>query len=427
MASSSTNNPSLVSANGESMSEQTRHSALAVVTALFFMWGFLTCLNDILVPHLKAVFDLNYLEASLIQFVFFGAYFIMSLPSGKIVAWVGYQRGMVIGLVTAGVGTALFYPAASLLSYPLFLGALFVLASGITLLQVAANPYVSALGKPETASSRLNLTQAFNSLGTTVAPKFGGWLILATAGAGAVVATDKLAEAATVKLPYLILTGALLLLAVFIGLFKLPRLQSVEDDAQHKGTLVDAIKVPHLALGAVGIFTYVGAEVAIGSYLINFMADPEVASLDPQVAAGYVSYYWGGAMVGRFVGSAILQKIEAGTLLGINAAIASALCMISLALTGSGAMWAVLAIGFFNSIMFPNIFTLGIRGLGHLTSQGSSLLIMAIVGGAIIPVIMGRMADMFGVHHALFIPAICYLYIIYYGFFGSRLDPKRAI
>lgn len=428
MATLSTDGPKLASQNpADNLSPDKRITALTVVTALFFMWGFLTCLNDILVPHLKAVFELNYVEASLIQFVFFGAYFIMSLPSGKIVAWVGYQRGMVIGLVTAAVGTLLFYPAASFLSYPFFLGALFVLASGITLLQVAANPYVSALGKPETASSRLNLAQAFNSLGTTIAPKFGGWLILAASGTGALVATDRLAQAASVKLPYLILTGALLALAVIIGLFNLPKLEAVEDDTQHHGTLLDALKVPHLFLGSIGIFVYVGAEVAIGSYLINFMADPQVASLSPDVAAGYVSYYWGGAMIGRFVGSALLQRMQAGTLLGINAVIASALCLTGLALTGNGAMWSVLVIGFFNSIMFPNIFTLGIRGLGHLTAHGSSILIMAIVGGAIVPVLMGWAADMFGVHHSLFIPAICYLYIIYYGFFGSKLDPKRAV
>ncbi len=400
-------------------SQRTLRKALVVVTGLFFMWGFLTCLNDILVPHLKVVFSLNYVEASLIQFVFFGAYFVMSLPAGKIVAWLGYQRGMVAGLVTAAVGTLLFYPAASLISYPYFLGALFVLASGITILQVAANPFVAALGKPETASSRLNLAQAFNSLGTTIAPQFGGWLILAGASAGTAVVMDKMAEAAAVKIPYLILTAALLILAIIIGNFKLPTLSAVEEDREHHGTLMDALRVPHLSLGCIGIFLYVGAEVSIGSYLINFMST--TVGISHQNAATYVCYYWGGAMVGRFIGSALLQKINAGWLLGFNAVVAVVLCVFAYIAQGWFAVWAALAIGLFNSIMFPNIFTLGIRELGHLTSRGSSLLIMAIVGGAIVPVIMGYAADRFSIHHSFFVPALCYLYIVYYGFRGSKI------
>lgn len=399
--------------------QQTLRKAMVVVTGLFFMWGFLTCLNDVLVPHLKAVFSLNYVEASLIQFVFFGAYFVMSLPAGKIVAWLGYQRGMVAGLITAAIGTLLFYPAASLISYPYFLGALFVLASGITILQVAANPFVAALGKPQTASSRLNLAQAFNSLGTTIAPVFGGWLILAGGGIGAAIVMDKMAEAAAVKVPYLILTAALLILAVIIGNFKLPKLSFVEESHEHHGTLMDALRVPHLALGCIGIFLYVGAEVAIGSYLINFMST--TVGISHQSAATYVSYYWGGAMVGRFIGSALLQKIDAGWLLGFNAVVVVVLCLFAQFTQGWFGVWAALAIGLFNSIMFPNIFTLGIRELGHLTSKGSSLLIMAIVGGAIIPVIMGYAADRFSIHHSFFIPALCYLYIVYYGFCGSKI------
>ena len=393
-----------------------RRLGLIVVTSLFFIWGFITVLNDILVPHLKSVFDLNYFQASLIQFVFFGAYFVMSLPAGKIIAWVGYQRGMVVGLVVTGMGTLCFYPAAAFLSYDLFLGALFVLASGITILQVAANPYISALGNPETASSRLNLAQAFNSLGTTLAPWVGGGLILAQIAVGA----SKLQEAASVKIPYLELTAILILLAAVLAMIKLPTLTSVEEDASEHGTLWDAIKVPHLALGSLGIFLYVGAEVSIGSYLINFMMDPDVAGYTKQVAAGYVSYYWGGAMIGRFIGSALLQKISANRLLAINAACATVLTVIGLLSGGSIAMWSVLGVGFFNSIMFPNIFTLGISQLGHLTSRGSSILIMAIVGGAVVPAIMGHMADLFGVHHSLFVPALCYLYIVYYGLSGYR-------
>jgi MFS transporter, FHS family, L-fucose permease len=393
-----------------------RRLGLIVVTSLFFIWGFITVLNDILVPHLKSVFDLNYLQASMIQFVFFGAYFIMSLPAGKVIAWVGYQRGMVLGLLTTGLGTLLFYPAADYLSYNLFLFALFVLATGITILQVAANPYISVLGKPETASSRLNLAQAFNSLGTTLAPWIGGGLILAQISVG----TSKLAEASSVKVPYLELTAILVVLAIVLAFIKLPTLAAVEEDTAHPGTLWDALKVPHLSLGALGIFLYVGAEVSIGSYLINFMMDPDVAGYTKQVAAGYVSWYWGGAMVGRFIGSALLQKISANRLLAVNATVATILAVIGLFSYGQMAMWSVLAIGLFNSIMFPNIFTLGISELGHLTSRGSSILITAIVGGAVVPAIMGRMADLFGIHHSLFIPALCYLYIIYYGLSGYR-------
>ena len=393
---------------------------LTVVTALFFMWGFITCLNDILIPHLKGVFALNYTKAALIQFTFFGAYFLMSLPAGKLVSWLGYKKTMVAGLLISGLGTLLFLPAADSVSYMLFLGALFVLATGITVLQVSANPYISALGRPETASSRLNLAQAFNSLGTTLAPWLGGLLILSSVAA--VSEADKMADAASVKLPYLILTGILLVLAVGVALTPLPTLAAVEGEGGREGTLGDAFKVPHLRLGAVGIFLYVGAEVSIGSFLINFLGDAKVAGLPEASAANYVALYWGGAMVGRFVASAILQYVAPHRLLAFNALVAMVLCVAGFALTGSVAMWAVLAIGLFNSVMFPNIFTLGIRDLGHLTGRGSSILIMAIVGGAIVPLLMGQMADWVGVRHSMVVPALCYLFIIYYGLRGFRID-----
>ena len=402
---------------------------LAVVTILFFMWGFLTCLNDILVPHLKAVFDLNYTQVMLIQFTFFTAYFVMSIPSGKIINLFGYQKGIVIGLLTAGVGTFLFYPAASVPSYPLFLSALFVLASGITLLQVAANPYVAVLGKPETASSRLNLTQAFNSLGTTVAPYFGGLFILTTTMLSLdemhalnpeQLQTYRLAEASSVQMPYVGLGIALVVLAVAMAMFKLPVIAAVEDHHAKAGKLTDALKHRHLVLGAIGIFVYVGAEVSIGSFLVNFMGQPDIAGLKEAAAAGFVSYYWGGAMVGRFIGSALLQKIDAGKLLGVFALITCGLVFTTVFTTGHVAMWTILSVGLFNSIMFPTIFTLGIDGLGKLTSQGSSVLIMAIVGGALIPVAQGALADSYGIQTAFILPAICYLYIVYYGFIGSR-------
>src|ERR1700732_3675296 len=406
---------------------------LMVVTTLFFMWGFLTCLNDILVPHLKPIFDLNYTKVMLIQFAFFGAYFLFSIPSAKIIDWIGYQRSMVAGLLVMGLGAFLFVPAASVPSYPLFLGALIVLAAGITCLQVAANPYVTVLGKPETASSRLNLTQAFNSLGTTLAPYFGGALILSAAPKTmteirAMVPADlqayRLHEAATVKTPYVGLGIALVLLAVAIGSFKLPTIPH----AQHKvGEKVnDSIwKHPNLIFGAIAIFVYVGGEVAIGSFLVNYFTQPEIAGLTEKVAASFVAFYWGGAMVGRFIGSALLQNVSTRGLLGVCAVCAASLVAISMLSTGHFAMYSIILVGFFNSIMFPSIFTLGVAELGPLTGDGSGIMIMAIVGGALIPVAQGAIADRIGIHHAFFLPVICYLYILFFALSGSRPNSQR--
>jgi MFS transporter, FHS family, L-fucose permease len=406
---------------------------LAVVTTLFFMWGFLTCLNDILVPHLKPIFDLNYKEIMLIQFAFFGAYFLFSIPSAKIIDWIGYQRSMVVGLLTMGVGAFLFVPAASVPSYPLFLMALIVLAAGITCLQVAANPYVTVLGRPQTASSRLTLTQAFNSLGTSLAPSFGGLLILSAAPKSMeeirAMAPDalrayRLHEAATVKTPYVGLGIALVVLAVAIGSFKLPKIPQ----AQHKvGEKVDDSiwRHPNLVFGAIGIFVYVGAEVAIGSFLVNYFSQPDIGGLTEKVAAGFVSFYWGGAMVGRFIGSGLLQKMKTGRLLAICAVCAAALVTISMIGTGHFAMWSIILVGFFNSIMFPSIFTLGVAELGPLTGDGSGIMIMAIVGGAIIPLVQGAIADRIGIHHAFFLPVICYLYILFFAMSGSKPNSER--
>ena len=402
--------------------------ALMMVTVLFFFWGFVTVLNDILVPHLKSVFDLNYTKVMLIQFAFFLAYFIFSIPSAKIIDAIGYQKTMVVGLLTMGLGAFLFVPAAIALSYPLFLGALMVLAAGITALQVAANPYVSVLGPPETASSRLNLTQAFNSLGTTIGPWVGGMLILgaATESGDAVANMSaqtlhafRLQQAATVKMPYIIIGSALVIFAGLIGIFKLPTIPAVERhaDGRHEGSLW---KYTHLILGCVAIFAYVGAEVSIGSFLINYFNQPEIGNLPVVEGAKFVAYYWGGAMVGRFIGSAILQKVKTGTVLGIAAFCSCALVLTSMLTTGSVAMWSILLVGFFNSIMFPSIFTLGIAKLGPRTGDGSGLLIMAIVGGAIIPVAQGAIADYVGVHHAFVLPVICYLYIAYYALRASQ-------
>lgn len=386
--------------------------ALTVVTTVFFMWGFVTVLNDILVPHLKALFDLNYTQSMLIQFTFFSAYFLMSVPSSRILARVGYQKSIVIGLAVMGSGALLFYPAAEAKSYALFLGALWVLASGITLLQVAANPYVAQLGAPAKASSRLNLAQAFNSLGTTIAPFLGGMLILSeTAGR---------AEAGAVQLPYIGIALTLFLLAFGVSRFHLPSLPDIEEG--HGVSAGDSIwKRRHLVLGAIAIFVYVGGEVSIGSFLVNYFSQPDIGGLTERAAAGYVSFYWGGAMVGRFIGSAVLRNLPPGKVLGGAAMAAFALVCITVATSGPLAMWSVIAVGLFNSVMFPTIFTLGIDQLGPLTGKGSGLLIMAIVGGAVLPVLQGALADSIGIHMAFLMPALCYLYIVYYGFSGSRV------
>jgi FHS family L-fucose permease-like MFS transporter len=488
-------------------SEKSYGGALAVVTTLFFMWGFLTCLNDILIPHLKSIFDLNYAETMLIQFAFFGSYFLFSIPSAKLIDWIGYKRSMVAGLLTMGAGAFLFVPAASVPSYPLFLGALIVLAAGITCLQVAANPYVTVLGKPETASSRLNLTQAFNSLGTFLAPFFGGILILSAAAKTIdeiramppdILQAYRLHEAATVKVPYVGLGATLVVLAIAIGLFKLPTIEH----AQHKvGEKVDDSiwRHPNLVFGAIAIFVYVGAEVSIGSFLVNYFHEPGIGGLAEKVAASFVAFYWGGAMLGRFIGSNFLggakakymwmvsalsialillsypigNEIPAGyqpgvpnltwlawlvfvgrplfvlvavaaaaiglaatvqggkstantrMLLGICAVATTVLVAISMLSTGHLAMWSIILVGFFNSIMFPSIFTLGVAELGPLTGDGSGIMIMAIVGGAIIPLAQGWIADKIGIHHAFFLPVLCYLYILFFALSGSKPNSER--
>jgi len=406
---------------------------LAIVTTLFFMWGFLTCLNDILVPHLKSIFDLSYAHVMLIQFAFFSAYFLFSIPWSKVVNVIGYQKSMVAGLLCMTVGAFLFVPAASFASFPLFLGALIVLAAGITGLQVAANPYVVVLGKPETASSRLDLTQAFNSLGTTIAPKLGGLLILSTTPlaieelrqlAPQALHAYRVQEAASVKMPYIVIGVTLLLLAGMIALSKLPKIEHAE---YRPGSAIgDSIwKHPNLTLGALGIFAYVGAEVSIGSFLVNYFGLPEIAGFSAKTAAGYVSFYWGGAMAGRFLGAAILRRVKTGHLLALFAVCTSSLVLFSMLTSGHIAMWSILAIGFFNSIMFPSIFSLGVAELGPLTGNGSGILNMAIVGGAIIPLIQGAIADRIGIHHAFFVPVICYLYIFYYALSGSKANSER--
>ena len=392
---------------------------LVIVTILFFMWGLLTSLNDVLIPHLKSIYTLTYLQAMLVQFCFFGAYFIVSLPAGMLIKKIGYQSGAVTGLLIAAAGCALFYPASKG-GYGLFLFAFFVLASGITILQVAANPYVTVLGPPRTASSRLTLTQAFNSLGTTVAPFLGGMLILSAAAAGAdelarmseaEQASYRAAEAATVQGPYLALAGALALLAMLFAIARLPKI-TYTAEANEKGS-VTAHR--HLVLGAIAIFVYVGGEVSIGSFLINFLGESNIAGMSHATAANYVSLYWGGALVGRFIGFAVMRYVSPGKTLAFNAL--GAIVLIVTAIVGEGqvAMWAILAVGLCNSIMFPTIFSMALHGLGKFTGQASGVLCTAIVGGALVPFAQGALADTIGLQMSFIVPAACYGFILFYG------------
>ena len=406
---------------------------LIIVTILFFMWGLLTSLNDVLIPHLKAIYTLTYVQAMLVQFCFFGAYFIVSLPAGMLIKRIGYQRGAVTGLIIAAAGCALFYPA-SVSGYSVFLLAFFVLASGITILQVAANPYVTVLGDAKTASSRLTLTQAFNSLGTTIAPALGGILIL-SGGVLTAVQFDQLPaaeqllyrakEAASVQGPYLALAAALLTLAVLFAFARLPKISHV-DEASSAASTTSVFAHRHLVLGAIGIFLYVGGEVSIGSFLINFLGESNIASLSPAAASYYVSFYWGGAMVGRFIGFAVMRFVSPGKALAFNAACSILLILTAIFSHGQVAMWAIIAVGLCNSIMFPTIFSMALNQLGKFTGQGSGVLCMAIVGGAIVPFAQGFMADMIGLQWSFFIPAACYTFILFFGLKYAGMYSKPA-
>jgi FHS family L-fucose permease-like MFS transporter len=394
--------------------------ALTSLTSLFFMWGFITAMNDVLIPHLKGVFSLSYTQAMLIQFCFFGAYFLISVPAGWLVKRIGFQKGISAGLVVACVGCLLFVPAATSHAYWIFLSALFVLASGITILQVAANPLVTLLGKPETASSRLTLTQAFNSLGTTLAPILGGILIFS-------VIDENDMTANSVILPYVILAAVLFLLAMTFLKVSLPNTSPNELSDAPVNVKGSPLQHRHLTLGAICIFIYVGAEVSIGSFIVNFLGEEHIASLAEATAATYLSYYWGGAMIGRFIGAAVMQKVSAGKLLAFNSVCAMGLIALAISSSGALAMWAILMVGLFNSIMFPTIFSLALAGLGDLTSRGSGILCLAIVGGAIVPVFQGVLADNIGLQLSFALPLVCYLYIAFYGIKGSKPTSSTSV
>jgi FHS family L-fucose permease-like MFS transporter len=438
---------------------------LVSLTFLFFMWGFITCMNDILIPHLKGLFVLNYLEAMLVQFCFFGAYFIGSLVyflishfKGDPINKIGYKNGLLLGLVVSALGCLMFYPAATLSVYGLFLAAFFILGLGFTLLQITANPYVSLLGKESTASGRLNLVQAFNSFGTTIAPIFGGYLIFHF------FATNGHLSAGATKMPYLIFSGIFVLLTLFIYKVKLPDFKSDHSALDGLG----ALRFPQLKGGIFAIFFYVGAEVTIGSFMISFLEHGDIMGLKETVAKNYLSLYWGGAMIGRFLGAISMNDVLSNSkkmlymvlvcvglfvllytivdldfaqmqwfiifivinlvgfsigksapalMLAIFAVINIALLLITVFTGGALSMWCLLGIGLFNSIMWSNIFTLSISGLGEYKSQGSSLLVMAILGGAVIPLIQGSLADAIGIQNSFLLPAACYLYVAWFGMF----------
>ena len=402
-------------------SQQNHNPALVVLTTLFFMMGFITCMNDILIPHLQKIFTLTNVQAMLVQFCFFTAYAIMSIPMGHLVGKIGYKNGVIGGFLLTAVGCLLFYPAADSQSYPTFLGALFILASGVTLLQVSGNPYVTLLAKPGKESATLTLVQAFNSLGTTIAPKIGSLLILTDAAQKA----SKAEQIASVQIPYLGLAGLLILLAVFVKMIRLPdaRKIAVEESEHNHDGKSSVWQYKHLVFGVVGIFCYVGAEVSIGAFMVNILGF--LKGFDHSKAADMLVLYWGGAMFGRFLGSAVMTRVAPNRYLTFNASVATALLVIAIMVGKSNAdvtMWALIAIGFFNSIMFPTIFSLATKNLGKFTNSASGILCTAIVGGALFPVLQGKIADDFGMMISYVAPAVCYLYIVFFALKGYKAD-----
>ncbi len=393
------------------------------VTVLFFIFGFITNLNMALVPHLKSIFDLPYAWAMLAESAFFLAYFVFSSPTSRLIESIGYKRTMVVSLFIQVVGALLFIPAAKLISFPLFLTAVFIVGAGVTALQTAANPYVAILGPEHSAPVRLTLAQALNSLGGTIAPLVAGAYILTDPAKVA----SKASIAATVQVPYLLIAGGLLLLGVAVTFMHLPAIvatQSFRPAKEGDPILSRSIwSYRHTVLGAIGIFLYVGVEVGLASIAVNYFKNQGVDSA--KTASFLVSLYWFGALVGRLLGSWVLTKIKSGKLLGAFGFIAAALLALSMVTSGQTAIWTLVLCGFFNSIMFPNIFALGIAGLGPMTSKGSGLIMTAVVGGAVIPFLIGAAADKVGIQHAFVIPIFCYLFIAYYGIWGSK--PKRTI
>ena len=393
------------------------------VAVLFFIFGFITNLNMALVPHLRSIFDLPYAWAMLAESAFFLAYFVFSSPTSKLIETIGYKRTMVVSLFIQVVGCLLFVPAAKMVSFPLFLTAVFIVGAGVTALQTAANPYVAILGPEHSAPVRLTLAQALNSVGGTIAPLVAGAYILTDPASTA----TKAAVANTVRGPYIAIAAGLLILGFAVAFMHLPHVSQTQEFRPAKegdpilGRSIWSYR--HTVLGAIGIFLYVGVEVGLASIAVNYFKTQGVDSA--KTASFLVSLYWGGALVGRLLGSWILTKIQSGKLLGVFGFAAALFVVISMFTSGQVAIWAIVICGFFNSIMFPNIFALGIKGLGPMTSKGSGLIMTAVVGGAIVPLALGAAADKFGIQNAFVIPLICYLFIAYYGLWGSK--PTRTV
>ncbi|MAF28857.1 MAG: glucose/galactose MFS transporter [Croceicoccus sp.] len=405
--------------------------ALTLLASLFFMWGFITVINNTLLPHLRSVFDLNYTETTLIESVWFIAYFVASIPSAKLIERIGYKSSLVVGLLVMAAGSLGMMLAASLPSYGVTLTMLFVIACGITLLQVAANPYVAVVGKPETASSRLNLVQAMNSAGTMLAPLFGAYLILGrsrggTAEAGTVLTeAERLADAQSVILPYGLVAAVLIVLAIIIARFPLPAMGSANArSSKEERKNLSLWKHRNLVFGVPAIFIYLIAEIGVANLFVNFVAQPDIANLTYEQAGRYLTFLWAGMMVGRFAGSAIMQRFDPGHVLAVFSVGAFVVMMITVFASGPVAMWSLILVGLFHSIMFPTIFTLGIKGLGPLTEEGSGLLIMAIAGGALV-VVQGWLADRYGLQLSFLLTAVCELYILFYALWGSK--PTQAL
>jgi len=451
--------------------QQTFRGPFSVMTMLFFTWGFMTVFNDVLIPRFKEAFTLTYFQAMLVQFAFFTAYtvgaltyYIISVLKGDPINKIGYKNGVILGLLLAATGSVLFYPAAALNSYPFFLVALFIVGLGFAMLQIAANPYVTILGPEKTASSRLNLSQAFNSLGTTIGPIIGGWLIFT------VFMREGAHGADSVKIPYLCFAGVFIALAIFFKFTHLPNFTNTEQITRGVG----ALGHPHTVLGMVAIFMYVGGEVSVGSAVINYLHLPSMGGLGHQDASKFLAYFWGGLMIGRFMGAFILSelrpaiknslvclvpvlafatiwilgspenarhygillavllaafflgKASAGRMLVIFSLIIIGLLATGMTASGDLAKWSVLGVGLFCSVMWSNIFSLAIEGLGALKSQGSSLLIMAILGGAILPPLQGYIADHQGIQFSFIVPALAFAYVAFYGLKGHRIGRAKA-
>ncbi|KQN69170.1 MFS transporter [Duganella sp. Leaf61] len=405
----------------------TAKSAMYLLTSLFFTWGFITVINNTLLPHLRSVFELNYTQTTLIESVWFIAYFFASIPSARLIERVGYKKSLVTGLVIMAVGALMMIPAAHLPSYPVTLFALFVIACGITLLQVAANPYVAVVGPASSASARLNLVQAFNSLGTMLAPLFGGYLILGRSNSGTATTdqvltqAERLADARAVELPYLIVAGVLIILAIVIARFPLPEIGASTNREAAKAARKNHSLWKHrnLVFGIPAIFIYLIAEIGVANLFINFVSQPDIGNVTHEKASHYLIILWGGMMVGRFAGSVLMRKFSAESVLA-GCSIGAAIVMtIATFAGGSVAMWALISVGLFHSVMFPTIFTLGIKGLGPMTEEGSGLMIMAIAGGALV-VVQGMLADHFGLQQSFLLTVACEIYVLFYALWGAK-------